>query len=172
MRIKIAFLVIASAGFGAKIDYSDSHDSKDTSVAEMEITSNLSKEMYSFGGSLMISSDRFFVRAATPNFIYPIAKYIRIPFISHVLEETAMGYSSLKSHMENIISQARDAWFTENAKETRTDAPKHKDVGAALLKTLVQSNMNEESGGNRLTDDEMISDVFVSIHQTECHASS
>lgn len=63
--------------------------------------------------------------------------------------------------MEDIISHSRDALFRDHAKNL-TDASKNNDVGSALLTTLVQSNMNEESRSNLLTDDEIISDTFVS----------
>ncbi len=158
---KIAFLVIASAGFGAKMDYSDSLDLTDAPVIDSEFAAGSTKPMYTFGSSLTTAMHRFFVRALSPYFIYPIAKYIRIPFLSPVLEETKISFDSLKLHMESVISQERDTLFSERAKN-QTDASKCKDVGAALLRNLVESNMDEESGGNRLTDDEIISDTFVS----------
>lgn len=142
------------------MDYNDSLDLNDAPVIDPEFTPGSTKPMYMFGSSLTTALHRFYHRAATPDFIYPFAKYIRIPFISAALEETTTSFESLKLHMEAIISHSRDALFSDHAKGL-TDASKSKDVGSALLKTLVESNMNEESGGNRLTDDEIISDTFV-----------
>ena len=158
---KIAFLVIASAGFGAKMDYNDSLDLTDAPVIDREFAAGSTKPMYTFGSSLTTAVHRFFVRTLSPHFIYPIAKYIRIPFLSPALEETEISFDSLKSHMESIISHQRDTLFSERAKN-QAGTSKYKDVGAALLRNLVESNMDEESGGNRLTDDEIISDTFVS----------
>lgn len=143
------------------MDYNHSFDLNDGPIIDSEFTPGSTKPKYMFGSSLTTALDRFYIRAVTPYFIYPLAKYIRIPFISAALEETTTSYESLKLHMEDIISHSRDALFNDRAKSL-TDASKSKDVGSALLKTLVQSNMNEESGSNRLTDDEIISDTFVS----------
>ncbi|KAF8730610.1 hypothetical protein AX14_005373 [Amanita brunnescens Koide BX004] len=172
---QIAFLVIASAGFGAKMDYNDTLNLNDTPVIDNEFTTpGSTKPIYVFGSSLTTASHRFHVRAVTPSFIYPIAKYIRIPFISTVLEETTISFESLKLHMEDIISHSRDALFRDHAKNL-TDASKNNDVGSALLTTLVQSNMNEESRSNLLTDDEIISDTFVFLlagHETTANTLS
>ncbi len=82
-----------------------------------------------------------------------------------MVEETATSFGSLKIHMRNIISNARDELLSEHAEkycESRTDSTKNNGAGAALLKNLAQSNGEEEFGGDRLTDDEIMSDTFVS----------
>ena len=132
------------------------------------------RPVYTFGSSLTTAMKRFFYRLLTPHFVYTVAKYIHIPVLSRALEEVTVSHDSLKLHMEDIISHERDASFIENAKkagQSRVDTPVSKDVGAALLRTLVQSNMNEQSGGgNWLMDDEIVSDIFVSScgRDSEC----
>ena len=87
-----------------------------------------------------------------------------IPFISRILEETTIGFSSLKIHMQDIIFNARDELVSEHTEkdcEPRTDPTRNNDAGAALLKNLIQFN-GTEFGSNRLTDDEIVSDAFVS----------
>ena len=154
MRIKITFLVIASAGFGTRIDFNDSLDMTAAPVIDNEYTRGSAKPMYTFGSSLTTSVRGIVIHALTPLFAYPIAKYIPIPFISRMLEHTTIGFSSLKIHMQDIISNARDELLSDGK-------PRNKDAGAALLKNLVQSNA-KEFGRDRLTDDEIMSDTFVS----------
>ena len=159
VRTKIAFLVIASAGFGTKMEFNESLDLIAAPVIDDEYTPGSTKPMYTFGTSLTTAIRGIVIRALTPTFAYPIAKYIPIPTISRRLEETTIGFESLKIHMQDIISNARGELFSEHREkdcETR-----NKDAGAALLKNLVQSNANE-FGSDRLTDDEIISDTFVS----------
>ena len=163
MRIKITFLVIASAGFGTRIDFNDSLDLIAAPVIDNEYTPGSAKPMYTFGSSLTTAVRGIVIRALTPLFAYPIAKYIPIPFISRMLEETTIGIHSLKIHMEDIISNARHELLGEHAEkdcEPRPSSGKN-NAGAALLKNLVQSNA-KEFGSDRLTDDEIMSDTFVS----------
>ncbi len=164
MRIKIAFLVITSAGFGTRIDFNDSLDLTAPPVIDNEYTPGSAKPMYTFGSSLTTAIHGITIRALIPTFAYPIAKYIPIPFLSRMLEETTIGIGSLRMHMQDIISDARNELPGEHAEkysEPRTDSDRNNDPGAALLKNLVKSN-TKESGSDRLTDDEIMSDTFVS----------
>ncbi|KAF8348726.1 cytochrome P450 [Amanita rubescens] len=169
--MQITFLVIASAGFGARIDFNDSLDLTGAPVIDNEYTPGSAKPMYTFGSSLTTAVRGIGIRALTPLFAYPIAKYIRIPFISRMLEETTIGFGSLRTHMEDIISNARDELLSEHAEkycEPRTDLDRNNDAGAALLKNLVRSNA-KEFGSDMLTDDEIVSDTFVFLlagHET------
>src|SRR6266576_1248992 len=165
VRIQIAFLVIASAGFGAKIDFNDSLDLTAAPVIDKEYTRDLANPVYTFGSSLMTAAQGVKIRALTPTFAYPIAKYIHIPFISRILEATVTGFGSLKMHTQDILSNARGAFLSKQAEkdsESRLNSARNNGADAALLRNLVQSNINEESGGYRLTDDEIVSDTFVS----------
>ena len=164
VRIKITFLVIASAGFGARIDFNDSLDLTGVPVIDNEYTPGSAKPMYTFGSSLTTAVRGIRIRGLTPLFAYPIARYIRIPFISRMLEETTISVGSLKIHMQDIISNARDELLSEHKEkycEPRTGSDWNNDAGAALLKNLVRSNA-KEFGSDKLTDDEIVSDTFVS----------
>ncbi|PFH49572.1 hypothetical protein AMATHDRAFT_194702 [Amanita thiersii Skay4041] len=177
---QIAFLVIASAGFGAKMNFNLDMDIEKTPQIDRLATTNSEVPVLSFGVSLTTSMKRFFVRLFAPALMYPIAKRIEIPMISRVLEETTVGFSSLKWHMQSVISDARDAYLKEPVhgidnvrKQGLVDAPT-KDASAALLRNLVQANMAEEAGSNRrLTDDELTSNTFVFLlagHETTAHS--
>ncbi|KAF8637853.1 hypothetical protein AX17_002479 [Amanita inopinata Kibby_2008] len=175
------FLVIASAGFGTKMDYNSSLDLSQTPVLDYTSTFTSKTPALSFSVSLITASKQFFPRVFAPKFIYPIARRIKIPLISRVLAEITASYNSLKLHMEDVISNARDAWFNENAKNTSETTKgdsmnqgKYKDASAALLRNLVQSNMDEEAGGEKgLKDDELISNTFLFLlagHETTAHS--
>ena len=159
MRIKITSLVIASAGFGTRIDINDSLDLTAGPVINNEYTPGSAKPMYSFGSSLTMAVRGIVIHALAPLFAYPIAKYIPIPFISRMLENTTIGFGSLKIHMQDIISNAWDELLSEHAQ--KDCKPRNKDACAALLKNLVQSNA-KKFGSDRLTDDEIMSVTFVS----------
>ncbi|KAK2464802.1 hypothetical protein APHAL10511_003220 [Amanita phalloides] len=177
---QISFLIIASAGFGAKMGYNDSLVLTSGPVIDKDyIANSTTKPKYTFGSSLMTIVNKLEVVALTPAVVFPIAKAIRIPYLSRALDDDAVSRWSLKLHMQGVISHARDALFTEAAKEVadpQPDAPRYRDVGAALLRTLVKSNMNEEAGeGNALTDDEIMSDTFLFLlagHETTAHTMS
>ncbi|KAI0322881.1 cytochrome P450 [Amylostereum chailletii] len=66
--------------------------------------------------------------------------------------------------MQEVIAMARDAVVAG------------KDVGdAALLRALVEANMNQDGDAKRLTDDELLSNIFVFFlagHETSAHALS
>ncbi|PFH49568.1 hypothetical protein AMATHDRAFT_62875 [Amanita thiersii Skay4041] len=178
---QVAFLVIASAGFGTKIDFNSDMDILKTPPIDRSNSSSSNPEspVLSFGVSLTTSAKRFFVRLFTPTVIYSIAQRVKIPVVSRVLEETTVGYNSLKWHMQAVISDARDASLKEpvhgidEQSFESVDAP-DKDHGAALLRNLVQANMAEEAGlDRRLTDDELTSNTFVFLlagHETTAHS--
>ncbi|KAK2464803.1 hypothetical protein APHAL10511_003221 [Amanita phalloides] len=174
---QITFLIIASAGFGANMDFNDSLVLTSGPVIDKDYTADsTTKPKYTFGSSLMTIVNMFRLVALTPDFVYPIAKAIRIPYLSRALEEVAVSRWSLKLHMQGVISHARDTLFAQAAKgvvDHQADVPRYKDVGSALLRTLVKSNMNEEAGKrNVLTDDEIISDTFFFLlagHETTSH---
>jgi hypothetical protein len=161
-KIKIAFLVIVSAGFGRRIDFNDSLDLTGAPVIDSEYTPGSAKPMYTFGSSLTTAVRGVMIRGLTPLFAYPIAKYICIPLISRMLEETTIGFGSLRTHMQDIISNARVELIDEHAEKECEPRARNNDAGAALLKNLAQSNAEEEFGNDRLTDDEIMSDTFVS----------
>jgi len=164
--IKIAFLVIASAGFGAKINFNDSLGLTAPPIVNNEYTPGSAKPMYTFGSSLTMAVRGITIHAVTPLFAYPIAKYIPIPFISRMLKEATIGFGSLRMHMQDIISNARAELLGEHAEKAWEPRARNNDAGAALLKNLAQSKAEDEFGSDKLTDDEIMSDTFVSGNQT------
>lgn len=101
---------------------------------------------------------------------------LRIPWLSDRLDETRDAYEVFRGYMLEIVGGARDKYVSRAGKGTGLG----KGEDAALLRNLVRANMEEAGGGNGrdrdvegkdregaglkgLTDDELLSNVFVSL---------
>jgi hypothetical protein len=92
-------------------------------------------------------------KVLVPGWATRLAQVVYVPFVSSHLVETEESFDSLKMHMLDVVSLAR-AWIA-GGKKTQMDA--------GLLRNLVEANMENEGGGARhLSDDELLSDTFVS----------
>lgn len=73
------------------------------------------------------------------------------------MKETKLAFEELRLHMLDVIASARDAITNGNGNVEGEAAP-------ALLRNLVEANIAQEGPSNRrLTDDELLSDVFVRL---------
>ncbi|KZP33878.1 hypothetical protein FIBSPDRAFT_942989 [Athelia psychrophila] len=76
----------------------------------------------------------------------------------------AQGYRDLRTHIVDTVSRMRVALLGDSAQ----GSPEEKGElrGAALLKNLVEANLQEEGGGRGLTDDELLSTFLLAGHET------
>ena len=86
-----------------------------------------------------------------PDWIHDLSNKVYVPFISPHLTETRESFDSLRMHMLDIVGLARD-WIA-GGKATPMDA--------GLLRNLVEANMSNEEGKRHLSDDELLSNIFV-----------
>ena len=91
-------------------------------------------------------------------FIFPgwtrdLSDKFYVPFISPLLTEAQESFDSLRMHMLDIIGSARD-WVAGGGVVP---------MEAALLRNLVEANMLNEEGKRHLSDDELLSDIFVRL---------
>lgn len=90
-------------------------------------------------------------RFLTPDWIVDLANKVHVPFISLYLAETRESFDALRMHMLDIVGLARD-WIAGGEATP---------MAAGLLRNLVKANMSNEEGTRHLSDDELLSDVFV-----------
>ena len=86
-----------------------------------------------------------------PDWILDLSNKVYVPLISPHLTETRESFDSLRMHMLDVVGLARD-WIA-GGKATSMDA--------GLLRNLVEANMSNEEGKRHLSDDELLSDIFV-----------
>jgi hypothetical protein len=112
-----------------------------------------------FHPAICTTIKRLFTKILTPNWIDHLSKVIYIPIVTPVMKETREAFASLHSHMLEVVSQAR-AQFADG---------KGSSLDAALLRNLVHANMNQEEGSSKhLSDDELLSNTFVSHSTRDC----
>jgi cytochrome P450 len=98
-----------------------------------------------------------FFKILTPSWAVAILSRIHVPYLTSRVKETKLAFEELRSYMLDIIASARDAITNGNGNIMGEAAP-------ALLRNLVEANIAQEGSSNRrLTDDELLSDVFVRL---------
>ena len=108
-----------------------------------------------FDSALGVALHNILFRIQTPNWAYPLLSYIPVPYFSHRLKETTLAYGELDTYMRDIIFSAKRS-MADDVEESG------QGVGPALLRNLVEANKSDEVPENRkLTDDEILADVFV-----------
>jgi hypothetical protein len=100
----------------------------------------------------------FFLHDFCPTLLATLSSYVPIPFLSKFIRETNYAHAQLKMETLALINEARNG-----VEGMITDPVRN----AALLKTLVLANMHQDDDSKRLTDDELLSNVFV--RQMPCH---
>lgn len=163
---KATLLIISAAGFGQRTpwpaysftnirDELATYDfTKLAKASSASGTRNDEDTLLPFHISLILTLDKLFTKVLTPNAFYAIP--LRIPWLTHELEVAKVAFDNLRVHMLDLVSAARS---NEGAR------------GANILNRLVQANdamqadvMKEAGkieGKKILTDEEMLSDVFV-----------
>ncbi|KAI0266552.1 cytochrome P450, partial [Gloeopeniophorella convolvens] len=150
--IKATLHIIAAAGFGRRMSWKEE-------AAQVSPYHSMS-----FSQAVSVTIHNLFVKVLTPDWLNSISLLIPIPWLSKRLKETEDSFAELRSYLLEIVAGARDAAFSWEDAEN-----------AALLRTLVQANMNQDSDVKRLTDEELLSDIFVFFlagHETSAHTLS
>lgn len=153
---RATLLIIGSAGFGRHAPWVEDSSSLSHKV-------NLSSAVEEATAQLIprILIPKFIWNAITRNNVY-------IPFFKPVVDKVQDALEVLRGHMAEIISEARSRLINDE---------KDNENGAALLRNLVEANMmtfeqgNSEGGYKSLTDEELYSNMFVSLITSFAHAT-
>lgn len=105
--------------------------------------------------------DNIFVKVLTPKWLILFASYIHVPYLSRRLEDTETAFEELRGHIMELVSDMR-ADIVHGVNDM------HSGLNAALLKNLVEANMGQEGDNKRLTDDELLSNIFVRLWSIFC----
>ena len=137
----ITLLVIASAGFGMQFKRA----SQDKPAAEYKMT---------FGEALFTAIDKLIVKVLAPNWMYSLP----IP----ALRQTDTAYTELKRYIGEMIAEARCGKTSDGRVSVGRAELDEKETGSAadLFRRLVAAN--EADGATRLSEDELMSNIFVS----------
>ena len=108
-----------------------------------------------FGEALQTACEQMILRWATPAWAYKLP----IPPLKRFLSHMQLAYQELEGHLRGLITESRLA--LKGAKSL-TENDLHND----LLRRLVESNAVEVEPEKRLTDEELLSNMFVRIHVT------
>jgi len=93
-------------------------------------------------------------RWATPKWAHKLP----IPPLRRLLFRMTLSYQELERHLQQLIADSR-----ASLEDEKTPVGKREALGDDLLRRLVESNALEEDPKKRLTDEELLSNVFVSI---------
>ena len=107
-----------------------------------------------FGEALRTACEQIVFRWATPAWAHKLP----IPPLKRFLSHVQLAYQELEGHLRGLIRESQLALRDAKA-STRTDENLHND----LLRRLVESNFDEVEPEKRLTDDELLSNVFVRL---------
>jgi len=135
---KATLRIISAAGFGLRMPWKEGP--QDIPLGhKMSFTEAMNTAMHDI-----------YVKVLTPSSLFKIAAAVPIPIVSRRLNTTTLAYKELGSYMLEIVASARSSLVDGSVEED-----------AALLRALVRANMDEDSNSRRLTDDELLSNVFV-----------
>lgn len=153
-RSQAALLIISSAGFGRSLTWSSS-------------SSFLSAEdRLPFRDAVLSTTHNIFVKFLSPTWLVVLLhryKGLRIPYLTDRIRETERGYGDLRKHIIEIVSWMRAGVVDSDVQQQAGEKGKEL-LGGALLRGLVEANMQESGGnGKGLTDDELLSNVFVGV---------
>ncbi|KIJ62164.1 hypothetical protein HYDPIDRAFT_182927 [Hydnomerulius pinastri MD-312] len=148
-------LVISSAGFGRRVSW----------------TADLSVEpppgcSLTFRSAVMNSVDNVIFRILTPNWFSTLSSFIKVPYLSSRVLLTQHSFEDLQRHMMDLVASAR-ADIASGKPPSASDA--------ALLRNLVEANMSQDGDYKRLTDGELLSNIFTFLlagHETSAHTLS
>jgi hypothetical protein len=149
---RVTLLVIASAGFGRRSTWADESSSIPPPGHKAHLSSAITNAI-----------DALFPRILTPKPIWNavVEKRVYVPLLGPMLTRTKDAFDELRSHMVELVSQARDRFGISRQKE------QGEEDGAALLRNMVEANMafekEDEAGYRSLTDGELLSNMFVSL---------
>jgi hypothetical protein len=143
---RATLLVIGSAGFGRQGPWVE-----DTSLLNHKVT---------LSSAVTEAVSQLIPRSMVPKSVWNAVteKNMYIPFIGPTIKKAQDAFEVLRGHMVELTSEARNGLI---------NAEKGNGNSAALLKNLVQANMETYDQGNEggyksLTDEELFSNMFVS----------
>lgn len=145
---QFTLLVVSAAGFGMRTPwsaFSSSHELGPPTSTDLDRTGVLP-----FHASLAATIEKLFVKVLTPDLAYALP--VRIPWVSAQLDSAKTAFDSLRVHMLDLVSYARNGEKGE----------------ANLLRRLVQANDTAQAIGDAgekgtLTDGELLSNIFVRL---------
>jgi hypothetical protein len=104
--------------------------------------------------SLFIAIENVFFRIAVPPAVLKFLVVFPIPYVSKRVRKIMEAYKTLQAHMLEMISSVRASVNLSIPASTRE---------AVLLKDLVEANARQEGERKHLSDDELLSNIFVCI---------
>ncbi|KAH7912385.1 cytochrome P450 [Hygrophoropsis aurantiaca] len=149
-------LVISAAGFGRRVSWTA--DSFDEPPTGFKLT---------FRSAVMNSVENVIFYVLTPTWFSKLLSFVKIPYLSSRAHITQQGFEQLERHMLDLVSSARAEVAEGKTSGGVSDA--------ALLKNLVGANMTQEGDYKRLTDGELLSNIFTFLlagHETSAHSLS
>ncbi|KII87854.1 hypothetical protein PLICRDRAFT_54898 [Plicaturopsis crispa FD-325 SS-3] len=147
---QVTLLVISAAGFGRRTSW------KDDSLSDPP-----PGHVLTFRSAVANAVGNVILKALTPAWL----SGAHIPFLSKRARWAELAFDELRLHMLDLVSTARAAFMEGKTSVTE----------AALLTNLVEANMSEDSDYKRLTDDELLSNIFTFLlagHETSAHTLS
>ncbi|KAF8437970.1 cytochrome P450 [Boletus edulis BED1] len=143
---QITLHVIATAGFGGRVSWT-----ADPTVL-------------TFRSAFMDSVHNTRFRMLTPGWFYRLSSLITVPYLSSRALRTQLAFDELRTHMLDLVASARA--------ETMSGDYEGK-LGTALLRNLVEANMNQDGASKKLSEGELLSNVFLFFlagHETTAHS--
>lgn len=135
--------MLATAAFGRQVSW--------TSEATAEPPPGCK---LTFQSAVLTSVKNVIFRALTPGWFYRFSSLIKVPYLSSRALLTQLAFDDLRIHLLDIVSSAR----AEIMSGERPGAS-----GAALLRNLVEANLNQDGDSKKLTEGEVLSNIFVSM---------
>jgi hypothetical protein len=139
-------MVISSTGFGRRISWSD--DTTQTAPHPYTLT---------FRAALTNAIHNMFIKVLTRAVPLPLS------FIPAV-EKTERSYNELKSYMMDMIVEGKQKALDDKGGDKEAD----------LFRRLMEANEGVEEGRNKLSADELLSNIYVglSISYVRSHADT
>ena len=142
-RFQVTLLIIATASFGRRVSWTN--DPKAKPPPGYKLT---------FGSAFMDAVHNVIFRFLTPEWFYQFSSLIRVPYLSPRAQSTKLAFDQLRGHMLDLIASARDEITGGEVSGTSNKS---------LLRNLVEANMNQDGDSKKLSEGEILSNVFVSM---------
>ena len=141
-----ALLILSSSAFGRHNSWNED------STTHYDLST---QTKISYAAAVLAAIDNLVPQVLIPRWLYKLAKQVHIPYLGPFVNETQESFDTLRHQIQELITVNR-AWATGD-KAAATDA--------ALIRNLVEANLAQEDDALQkcLTDEELISNTFVSI---------
>ncbi|KAF8517917.1 cytochrome P450 [Hysterangium stoloniferum] len=114
-----------------------------------------------FGEALKLACEQMVTLWATPKWLYGLP----IPWLRPFLSRVKLSYKELRGHLLRLIEHSRSTLVVDSNEKSHDN----------LLRRLVEANTLETDPAKRLTDEELLSNVFIFLvagHETTAHTAS